>query len=301
MTIIRAEKAHAINGVEGRMFAALTGGRAKAPGTFCSQTWGASRTLPQDSGWGKGARMTVEMRFDDQCGNGHNTFAMTADIRIPGRRDIEAGGCLHDEIAKYFPELAHLIRWHLCSTDGPVHYAGNAAYFASNRDHQGKTTGEPCQWSHGLRFNDVPYTHRISEELWQFIRGRHGSGFQTFAIPHKERPGQSYKFAPKYSLVGYSAKEWHEGPFEDQTEADEFCAAINTCRIEFLKVPTAFSEGKARELDKARRAAVWPDATDEELCAPDLKERLAARLPALIDTFRSDMDACGFLWSSSNK
>ena len=48
-------------------------------------------------------------------------------------------------------------------------------------------------------------------------------------------------------------------------------------------------EGKERELDYARSSAIWPDATDEELTAPGLKERLEARLPALMEEFRKDM------------
>lgn len=48
-------------------------------------------------------------------------------------------------------------------------------------------------------------------------------------------------------------------------------------------------EGKDRELDHARSSAVWPDATDEELMAPDLKEKLEARLPALMQEFELAM------------
>ena len=55
-------------------------------------------------------------------------------------------------------------------------------------------------------------------------------------------------------------------------------------------------EGKDRELDKAREMAIWPEATDEELTAPDLKEKLLARLPALLAAFRADMEELGFVW-----
>lgn len=303
MTIIRPESAHAINGVQGRMMNATTGGRAKAPGTFASQKWIAVRDLPDSAGWGPGRKLKVQLRFDDECGNGENTFSMTADVYRPGARDIDGGGCLHEEIAKYFPELAHLVRWHLVSTDGPMHYLANATYLASERDHWGLLKGEPHTYAHGLRFNGVPLTHRISEKLWAFIKERKSWSegawkFQTFAIEHKNKPGDSYKFAPKYSLVGYTAKEWHEGPFDDETEANEFRDALNTCTVEFVRVPATFGEGKARELDKARSVAVWPEATDEELCAPDLKDKLAARLPTLLAEFRKDIEAAGFLWSS---
>lgn len=84
-------------------------------------------------------KMTVTTRFDDRCGNGHNTFSITADIT--GRRGfdiIDMGGCLHDEIREHFPELAHLIRWHLVSTDGPMHYIANTTYLASGTEWNGE-------------------------------------------------------------------------------------------------------------------------------------------------------------------
>ena len=89
---------------------------------------------------GKDCEMTVQVRFDDQCGNGHNTFAITADIRGRHLFALELqhmGGCLHDEIREHFPELAHLIRWHLVSTEGPMHYVANTTYFASATDWKG--------------------------------------------------------------------------------------------------------------------------------------------------------------------
>ena len=55
-------------------------------------------------------------------------------------------------------------------------------------------------------------------------------------------------------------------------------------------------EGKKRELDYARSSAVWPDATDEELMSPDLKEVLIARLPKLMADFKEAMLSVGFLW-----
>jgi hypothetical protein len=74
----------------------------------------------------------VELRFDDECRNGHESFAITATIdeQINGRFRDYMGGCCHDEIVAHFPELAHLIKWHLTSTDGPMHYLANTLYHA---------------------------------------------------------------------------------------------------------------------------------------------------------------------------
>lgn len=47
-----------------------------------------------------------------------------------GRWVEHSVGCLHEEIVKHFPELAPVIRWHLCATpSGPMHYESNALYW----------------------------------------------------------------------------------------------------------------------------------------------------------------------------
>lgn len=77
-------------------------------------------------------RITAEVRHDDSCRNGHNSFAITGTIdeRIAGDRWRDyAGGCLHQEVAKHFHELAPFIRWHLVGEDGPMHYEANTLYW----------------------------------------------------------------------------------------------------------------------------------------------------------------------------
>lgn len=74
------------------------------------------------AGYGRNAMITAEVRWDDSCGNGHNSFAITGEV---GR---QAYGCLHDDIAKVFPELKPFLKWHLCSSDGPMHYIENTVY-----------------------------------------------------------------------------------------------------------------------------------------------------------------------------
>lgn len=141
-------------------------------------------------GYGKGSAIWALVRYDDECGNGHNTFSITGHVTEPRRKDWVACGCIHEEIAEAFPELAPYIKWHLCSSDGPMHYIANTVYLASER-------------------------------------------------------------------VG---------------------------------------EGKERDLDAARSSAIWPDATDDDLILPGLQERLAARLPALLEEFRRDVESLGFGW-----
>ena len=84
--------------------------------------------------------LVVNLRFNDECSNGHDTFGITADLydsRIKREGGLIACGCLHAEIAEHAPKYADLIKWHLCSTTGPLHYLDNTLYWvgAENLDY----------------------------------------------------------------------------------------------------------------------------------------------------------------------
>jgi hypothetical protein len=80
---------------------------------------------------GRKYRITATVCHDDSCRNGHNTFSITGDIDVwrNGRWAEDSGGTVHTEIAEHFPELAPHIKWHLTSTDGPMHYVANTLYW----------------------------------------------------------------------------------------------------------------------------------------------------------------------------
>ncbi len=81
---------------------------------------------------GQQYRITATVRYDDQCGNGHNSFSITGEIhRKEGNRwTDDMAGCIHDEVKLHFPDLAPFIKWHLTSSDGPMHYVANTVYHA---------------------------------------------------------------------------------------------------------------------------------------------------------------------------
>ena len=77
-------------------------------------------------------RLTATIRHDDECGNGHNTFAITATKAEKARNNHwydQCWGWQHDEVARFFPDLAPLLKWYLCSTDGPMHYVADTLYW----------------------------------------------------------------------------------------------------------------------------------------------------------------------------
>ena len=209
---------------------------------------------------GENYRITATVRHDDECGNGHNSFSVTGEIeRKQGRRWLEdSGGCIHDEIARHFPEIAHLIKWHLCSTNGPLHYVDNTVYLAGDRDHNGGREGEP---------------------MWSDFYVRPESGGLLVEWPEE---GQNPILGPKVQA------------FKTRQAAQDVADAHGRAKV--VEFVTRWHDGKERQLDAARCSAVWPDATDEELTAPGLKERLEERLPALLADFRADVEAFGLEW-----
>lgn len=85
------------------------------------------------TGYRTGAEITATVRFDDARKNRHNTFSITAEVARRGSYDVEAFGCLHSQVAEAFPELAPFLKWHLCSTDVPLHYIENTMYWLGRR------------------------------------------------------------------------------------------------------------------------------------------------------------------------
>lgn len=243
-SIISKEKQHSILGVPGRMFAA-TAKESAAPGCFTKQRWvSESRDYRE---YHESGKLRVVIRFDDECGNRHNSFSITAEAYHPGGRDIDACGCLHDEIERVFPELAGLIKYHLCSTDGPVHYLSNTIYHAGDRDHWGLRKGETRQIKNG----------KTGITCWEIMPGE----FHRLVYSNEKPAPITLEYSP-LNRVG---------------------------------------EGKERRLDYARSSACWPEATDEELTAPGLKERLIARLPGLLNQFRETTEGIGFQWERVNQ
>lgn len=79
-------------------------------------------------------RIDMEARFSDPCKNGHNDFAFTANVweRKPRTKRFRwaCGGCCHEEIAKYFPEVAKFLPLHLNDGKGrPMYYVANSLYW----------------------------------------------------------------------------------------------------------------------------------------------------------------------------
>ncbi len=207
-----------------------------------TKTYGP-RVYTQD---GQTYKLTATVRYDDECNNGHNSFAITgAQYRKNGNGSWseDSFGCLHDDIAKHFPELAPLLKWHLTSSDGPMYYIENTVYHA---DEHGPTMAY-------VYFDDP--AHGITKQCMKYCTLEEAQEMCLI-------PSNTFNYV---SGAGY------------RLERDE-------------------KTTKTRNLAHARSCAVWPDATDEELTAPGLKERLEARLPQLLAEFRQAVESLGFTY-----
>jgi len=84
-------------------------------------------------------KITVKVRLNDECKNGHQDFAITADIyekNKNGRFIWAAGGCCHEEIIKHFPNLKMFVDLHLCDyTGAPMYPSANGLYHLTNGFH----------------------------------------------------------------------------------------------------------------------------------------------------------------------
>jgi hypothetical protein len=210
------EHEHEINGVKGRMFTI----HEPVNGLHLNQKWRSfSRPI---EGYGTNGQMTVEIRFDDQCRNGHQTFSITADVytnESRRQRDIAACGCLHEDIEKVFPELAPLIKWHLVSTDGPLHYIANTLHHAGDKDCWGLKKGEKRQIRNG----------KTGQLCWKLeFTGEKGPQYID-SDTEPPAPQGEYKYVPRYRTgegkerdlkSARSCAVWPEATDEELTSED---------------------------------------------------------------------------------
>lgn len=250
---------------------------------------------------GEKQKIVCEIRYDDECGNGHNTFAITGDgyrQAKNGRWVFTFGGCCHDEIKKHFPEFAHLIKWHLCNSDGPMCYIENTLYLAGDRDCWGRAKGEPTGFAKSVRFSGFPVSFDLGEKFIESVEKSRGTlqDLEIVKVEHKNASG-GYQYSPKYTFNCFPC-EWYQCPFDSIDKARELLTAFKTKDFEVIETPTGYSEGKNREFEAARHSAIWEDASEEILSLPpeELKEKLLERLPALIAEFKKDIESLGFVY-----
>lgn len=243
---------------------------------------------------GKPHVIKVTLRYNDECNNGHNTFSITGEIRKNENcKYCECGGCIHDEIKKYFPEFKHLIKWHLVSSDGPMHYIANTIYWAKDREYMNKPIGEPIKFEKALKFKTIPLIFNFKNSFYDFITSvKNWNDVKIVTLEHKQDK-YNYSYSPNYTFEGTSSTEWCQGEFNTMQKATEWLEMFKTFDFEIIQMPIKWNEAKEPNLKNARSCARWEDATLEQLQS---ETELKKRLPKLMKEFREDIEKLGFTY-----
>lgn len=202
-------------------------------------------------------QLKVTVRYDDQCNNGHNTFSIT--------------GMQYRKTSNN--------RW--TEDSGGCMHETIVKYFPKLAPYiKWHLTSSDGPW--GYIANTVYFAN--DRDCWglrkgerrQITNGRTGKPSWELVARHKG----TGEVLPVHKLEKYR-------------DAD----TLPECEYQLIwQSWDQVGEGKPRELDKARHAAVWLDATDEELTEPGLEARLQTRLPGLMREFKQAIEELGFTY-----
>lgn len=206
-------------------------------------------------------------QWDDTHWNGSNAFHLIKRVLLAGsHRESERVGWSDVPqriLTDVPPEFLKLEKWNGCHPEGPWYYIENTLYQASDRD---------C---HGLRKGEQKLI-------------RNGStGAPCWELVAQVEPGILY---PSERYAGAEVF-----PVADLVKVADGAQPPPIPSLDW-RLKYRIGEGKERDFAAARRSAIWPEATDEELISDDLEQRLKDRLPALLSEFRADLERIGLTW-----
>ena len=241
-------------------------------------------------------RIVFEVRYDDECGNGHNSFSIKATIysdeHSSDNRYFVTKECIHEEISKHFPELKHLVKWDLINSDGPMHYVANTTYHARTREDMNIALDVPTRFEKRLKFDSIPFTFK--EFKRDFIKElEKGVDWNNEKITIHSHPKDPETYSDNYSFSFLKTENWYDCPFSIKQNAEEFLEAFKNFKYAIVSTPIEWNKAVEPNIEAARSCAVWPDATLEQLQS---EEALMERLPALMQEFKKDIEALGFIY-----
>lgn len=122
----------------------------------------------------KDSYIEVNIRLNDECENGFEEFSITGRYKS---KTEELGGCIHEEIAKHFPEFKIFIDLHLSDYKGmPMYSVANGFYFLENGKKKAlmehlRISEEECDKIAGMTVNKKHFSYLIQKmglpERWK--------------------------------------------------------------------------------------------------------------------------------------
>lgn len=239
----------------------------------------------------------LRLRYDDSCGNLHNTFGITIDTTV--RRTISSkleysGGPDWEAIKEHFPDYAHLIPFHMCSSHGPSQYLEDSIYLAGIKDHNGLLKGEVRFWDTEIQFGGFPIRQPTNKHLLKFLKDHITmDDFKHVDVVEVQRKvrqeDEGYVYSNNFVFSGME-EDWHKSVASNKVTADRLLQSFKEIPYVVVNTPTVFSEGKEPDLEGARGCAIWPEAELEDFT----EEKLMVRLPGLMTEFKGRMEDTGF-------
>lgn len=114
---------------------------------------------------GNGKDVIISIRLNDEFRNGHEDFAITADVYVAGKRgdrNMISCGCCHDDIMEVAPEFKPFIDLHLSDCHGvPMHAISNGFYHLKN--------SSKAVAINYLRIDEAEYNYLLSAESETYL------------------------------------------------------------------------------------------------------------------------------------
>lgn len=239
------------------------------------------------------------LKVDWEPISGHHTLSITIEIEKPSDYGdhwipVSQTRCPED-MQRIWPEHVRALDFHLCSLAGPIYYIENTVYLAGTRDCFGWEQGEQRREKETKKLLWVADTDLL---------------FRVVASDTQPAPLEVH-YEP---LLVEKDMTWGPNKGIPVGEPQRDANGLHLWRIPDTGLPLVRSltrpeplvlplkpylgEGKPRDLDGARKAANWPDATDEELSVPEaeLEAALKARLPKLLWELKAIVESFGMTY-----
>lgn len=210
--------------------------------------------------------MRIRIRLNDECKNGHQDFAITADVWQRGKPRTDRywimGGCCHDEILAVRPDLKLFVDLHLCDYTGVPMYAIENGFYHLR---EGFNESKPGQPDFKSKFCDY---YRITPDQFDILNTsqnqlQYGIKLQSLGIL-KQWKAQANKAIAQL-------EEWTEKKF-----------LVDSVKTQF-NAPTA--EQLAEEKTRVENGYYTPEAIEQRR-----KDAIAKEREKLVNSFKKEIE-----------